>query len=40
MLEAEDGGQALEMLRVFVSKADPACTHTHEYTGTFQWERP
>jgi hypothetical protein len=32
--------KALEMLRVFVSKADPACTHTHEYTGTFQWERP
>ena len=34
------GEQALEMLREFVSQADPACLHTHVYTGTFQWEKP
>ncbi|MCL5995783.1 MAG: hypothetical protein M1546_06970 [Chloroflexi bacterium] len=30
----------LEMNREFVADADPNCTHTHVYTGTFQWARP
>ena len=30
----------LEMNREFVAGADPDCTHTHVYTGTFQWARP
>ena len=29
----------LKMLRQFTSQNDPACTHTHEYTGVFQWFR-
>ena len=31
--------KALEMLRQFVASADPGCLHTHEYTGTFQWNK-
>lgn len=29
----------LEMKREFVANADPACLHTHVYTGTFQWAK-
>jgi hypothetical protein len=29
----------LTMLRQYTSKADPGCTHTHEYTGEFKWFR-
>lgn len=32
--------QSLSMLREFIANADPACLHTHVYTGTFQWARP
>ncbi len=32
--------KALEMNRVFVADADLACTHTHVYTGTYQWDKP
>lgn len=27
----------LVMTRTFVSNAEPNCSHTHDYTGTFQW---
>ncbi len=27
----------LEMTRTFAPSAEPGCTHTHFYTGTFQW---
>jgi hypothetical protein len=30
----------LQMSRAFVPNSDPACTHTHFYSGTFQWEAP
>lgn len=29
----------LTMLRQYTPNNDPACTHTHEYTGVFQWFR-
>jgi hypothetical protein len=32
--------KTLEMNRVFVANADPACMHTHVYTGTYQWYKP
>ncbi len=31
---------ALQMSRAFISNSDPACTHTHFYTGAFQWSVP
>lgn len=30
----------LAMQRIFTPASDPACTHTHNYTGTFQWNVP
>jgi hypothetical protein len=30
----------LQMSRAFVPNSDPACTHTHFYSGTFQWSAP
>lgn len=30
-------GTELVMTRTFVPNAEPACSHTHDYTGTFQW---
>ncbi len=30
-------GTELTMTRTFVSNAEPACSHTHDYTGAFQW---
>jgi hypothetical protein len=30
----------LVMQRVFTPTADPACQHTHNYTGDFQWLMP
>jgi hypothetical protein len=30
----------LQMSRAFVPNSDPGCTHTHYYSGTFQWEVP
>jgi hypothetical protein len=30
----------LAMQRVFTPNADPACQHTHHYTGEFQWLMP
>ena len=30
----------LQMSRAFVPNSDPVCTHTHFYSGTFQWEVP
>jgi hypothetical protein len=35
-----DSPQALEMVRQFTANDDPGCLHTHEYTGTFQWNKP
>ncbi|HEY3288877.1 MAG TPA: hypothetical protein VGK87_01990 [Anaerolineae bacterium] len=32
--------KALEMNRVFIANTDPGCTHTHVYTGTYQWDKP
>lgn len=29
----------LKMVRQFTPNNDPGCTHTHEYTGVFQWLR-
>lgn len=29
----------LSMLREFIADKEPDCTHTHEYTGVFQWFR-
>ncbi len=31
---------ALQMTRAFVPNSDPGCTHTHFYSGTFQWAVP
>lgn len=31
--------KTLTMTREFVSSKEPACTHTHEYTGEFKWTR-
>lgn len=31
---------ALQMSRAFVPNSDSACTHTHYYSGAFQWEVP
>lgn len=30
-------GTELVMTRTFVSNAEPNCSHTHDYTGAFQW---
>ena len=30
----------LTMQRVFTPSSDPACQHTHNYTGKFQWNSP
>src|SRR6185503_10374917 len=30
-------GTDLVMTRTFVASAEPDCSHTHDYTGTFQW---
>ncbi len=30
----------LQMSRAFVPNSDPGCTHTHYYSGTFQWDVP
>ena len=32
-------GQTLEMVRVFSPSAEPGCTHTHFYTGVWQFDR-
>lgn len=32
--------KTLEMNRIFVADADPGCTHTHVYTGAYQWDKP
>jgi hypothetical protein len=29
----------LQLTRSFVASAEPGCTHVHNYTGTFQWNR-
>jgi hypothetical protein len=29
-----------QMTRAFTPNNDPACTHTHYYTATFQWAVP
>lgn len=34
------GAEALQMTRAFVSNAEPDCTHTHTYSGVFQYFRP
>jgi len=34
------GPTALVMQRVFTPNSDPACQHTHNYTGVFQWNVP
>ena len=34
------GPTTLVMQRVFTPGSDPACQHTHNYTGTFQWPAP
>ena len=31
------GPTALVMTRTYSPNAEPGCTHTHNYTGTFQW---
>lgn len=33
------GETAFTMVRQFVSRADPACVHTHDYAGEFKWTR-
>lgn len=34
------GAIALQMTRAFVPNSDPGCTHTHFYSGAFQWAAP
>jgi hypothetical protein len=34
------GAEALQMTRAFVPNAEPGCTHTHTYSGVFQFFRP
>jgi hypothetical protein len=34
------GDQALQMTRAFVPNAETGCTHTHTYSGVFQFFRP
>lgn len=34
------GPATLTMSRAFVANSEPACTHTHTYTGEFQWATP
>jgi hypothetical protein len=34
------GATSLQMTRAFVPISDPGCTHTHYYSGTFQWALP
>jgi hypothetical protein len=34
------GAQSLTMTRAFVANSEPTCTHTHHYTGVFQWAAP
>jgi hypothetical protein len=34
------GAEALTMSRAYVANSEPACTHTHYYTGVFQWAAP
>jgi hypothetical protein len=34
------GKAASKMTRALVPNNDPACTHTHYYTGVFQWDSP
>jgi hypothetical protein len=31
---------SLQMVRSFVPAAEPGCTHTHTYTGTFEFFQP
>jgi hypothetical protein len=33
-------GEALQMTRAFIPNAEPGCTHTHTYSGAFQYFRP
>jgi len=34
------GKLTLTMSRALVLTADPGCTHTHLYTGDWQWDAP
>jgi hypothetical protein len=34
------GKESLKMSRALVPNSDPACTHTHYYTGVWQWDSP
>jgi hypothetical protein len=34
------GLETLTMSRAYVANSEPACTHTHTYTGAFQWAAP
>ena len=34
------GTETLTMSRAYVANSEPACTHTHYYTGVFQWVSP
>ncbi len=34
------GEETSKMTRALVPNNDPACTHTHYYTGAFQWDAP
>lgn len=34
------GEKTLTMSRSFIPKGEPGCTHMHEYTGEYKWDRP
>jgi hypothetical protein len=34
------GTETLTMSRAYVANSEPTCTHTHYYTGAFQWASP